>query len=163
MKTPILFAALMGLSVSMVQAQSTELTAMDVAQSQNACGDGTIISARFLDNGQVGVQCTAPSAGAFNCVPFANAVSEDSDFEALRIAEAQNACGDRNIVSAQFVNGGQVSVQCISASAAGGSCPAGTAFLGTATNFAPIAVGLVATAVLGAVASGGGSSTSDTR
>lgn len=164
-------------STTTLFAADDSATAMEIAQRHNACGEGNaIVSARFLENGQVGVRCAAGAAASASCVPFATAAStSESELRALQIAQRQNACDDSDIVSARFANGNEVRVTCSSAGGATiAQCPAGTVLSGTATasaaaaggavatNFVPVAAGLFAV-VLGAAAVGGGSSTSDTQ
>ena len=85
--------------------------------------------------------------------------------DALRIARAQEACGEglnARIVSARYLEDGRVGVRCASGAilpGAGGGAAAGGA---VATNFVPALGGLFAV-VLGAAAVGGSSSTSDTQ
>ncbi len=171
MKSLIVSVALAALASPLLAQQS----AMEIAVSQNACGDdAAIVSARFLEDGRVGVRCSGAVAGA-SCVPIAGAgPATDSARRALQIARNQNACDDRGIVNASFQADGTILVQCRAAGVIVGDCPAGfvaaagagaaTAVAGAtvATNVVPALGGLFAV-VLGAAAIGNESSTSDTQ
>jgi hypothetical protein len=168
MKSFVLTAGLMMLAAPAFAQES----ALEIAQRQNACGEnGTIISARFLDDGRVGVQCQAGVVGA-NCIPAASiAPTTETERRAFEIARNQNACGDRAIIGARFATDTEVRVQCAAAGVIVGDCAPGTVLAGAgagavgaagATNFVP-ALGSLFAVVLGAAAVGGSSSTSDTR
>lgn len=77
--------------------------------------------------------------------------------EAMEIALRNSPCGDREIVSARFIDDTTIGVRC---EGDDGAIVAGAT---GATNFVPVAGGIFAL-VLGAAAIGnGGSSTSDTQ
>ena len=146
---------------SMALANKLVGNAASMAAIEITIGD---FSARFLEDGRVGVQCEGVPAGNANCAAFATVANNESELRALLIAQNQNACGDGNIVSARFGTGNEVLVQCSSIAASGGvSCAAGTALVSVATNFVPFALAGGAALILGAAAAGGSSSTSDTR
>ena len=160
-------------------AQGTSSEAMQIAVANNACGEGNdIVSARFLEDGRVGVRCASGAVAGATCIPFAAAAGDDElELRALRIAERQNACEDTDIITARFATENEVRVTCSSAAGAVvAQCPAGTVLASgnggavataaagavVATNFVPVAAGLFAV-VLGAAAAGPASSTSDTQ
>lgn len=88
---------------------------------------------------------------------------------AMEIAQAREACGDDlndTIISARFLEDGRVAVRCArpaGAIAAGSGAAATGAAAATAGAVSPGVLAGLFTIVLGAVAVGGSSSTSDTQ
>ncbi|OSQ53495.1 hypothetical protein [Marivita geojedonensis] len=172
MKSPFL-AAMMALTVSATGAfAQSNAEALAIAQAQEACGEGQndlIVSARFLEDGRVGVRCAEGVAGA-QCIPVAATGASESERRAYEIARSQNACGDRAIISARFETNSEIRVQCSAAAAVVGTCPPGTVAAGGAAagavvagSFTPTVVGGVAALLLGAAAMGNSTATSDTQ
>ncbi len=55
-------AVTIAMSATASFAQNDSATAMEIARAQDACGEnGTIVSARFLEDGRVGVRCARPA------------------------------------------------------------------------------------------------------
>lgn len=95
------------------------------------------------------------------CVATVPAFAQGTSSEAMQIALQNNPCGDREIVSARFIDENTVGVRCDDDD---GAAVIGATATGAvvATNFVPVAAGLFAV-VLGAAAAGTSSSTSDTQ
>lgn len=65
MKSVFTFATIAVFAATTSAMAATESsTAMEIAVAQQACGeDGTIVSARFLEDGRVGVRCSDGAGG----------------------------------------------------------------------------------------------------
>ncbi len=62
MKSTILATALAVVASTAVHAQGTAAQALEIARAQEACGEGLngrIISARYLEDGRIGVRCAS--------------------------------------------------------------------------------------------------------
>jgi len=61
----MMIATMSAMAASSSWAADGSASAMDIAVAQQACGEnGTIISARFLDDGRVGVTCESAAVAA---------------------------------------------------------------------------------------------------